>query len=119
MAYTEIEVSSLLPAGMPAVFDDKGFTIERIVHRAPVGGSVSREVVRSAPGTAALNRTKSRIAHNNKSFRGRGQKKQRTYVTSPADAIPRGTCNRCGLIGSHASPAKCIDALRSVIADLK
>jgi hypothetical protein len=51
-------------------------------------------------------------------YRGRG-KKGRVYIARPADAIPRGTCARCGLIGSHATPDECIDALRSVIADLK
>jgi hypothetical protein len=50
--------------------------------------------------------------------RGRA-KKERAYVARHADAIPRGMCKRCGLIGSHAMPAECIDALRSVIADLK
>jgi hypothetical protein len=50
------------------------------------------------------------------SRRGRG-KKGRTYITSLADAIPRGTCKRCGLIGDHsAGPDQCISALRDLLA---
>jgi hypothetical protein len=60
--YTGIEVSNLLPAGMPAVFDDKGFTIGRIIRWAPAGGSASSDVVRSVPGNAALIRTKCTIS---------------------------------------------------------
>jgi hypothetical protein len=44
---------------------------------------------------------------------GRGRaKKERCYVIRPGDAVPRGTCARCGLIGKHDSPAVCISSLR-------
>jgi hypothetical protein len=48
--------------------------------------------------------------------RGRA-KKERAYVARHADAIPRGMCKRCGLIGSHATAEMCIDALRDALAE--
>ncbi len=36
----------------------------------------------------------------------------------PLDAVPRGTCLKCGLRGQHATPAACIDALRDRLADV-
>jgi len=36
----------------------------------------------------------------------------------PKDAIPTGTCPRCGCIAYHATPTDCIDQLRDLIADL-
>lgn len=34
----------------------------------------------------------------------------------PVDAVPLGTCLRCGITGRHATPAACIDALRDRLA---
>ena len=36
----------------------------------------------------------------------------------PFDAIPCGTCLKCGLRGRHATPAECIRALRDRLADV-
>ena len=36
----------------------------------------------------------------------------------PEDAIPLGTCARCGRIADHATSEDCIDQLRGEIADL-
>jgi hypothetical protein len=37
----------------------------------------------------------------------------------PFDAIPCGTCLKCGLRGRHAGPGECIAALRDRLADLE
>jgi hypothetical protein len=37
----------------------------------------------------------------------------------PDDGVPLAMCWNCGLKGRHAKPGDCIDALRSVIADLE
>ena len=34
----------------------------------------------------------------------------------PFDAIPRAMCARCGMVGQHATPAACIEALRDRLA---
>jgi len=33
-----------------------------------------------------------------------------------SDAVPAGTCLRCGMVGPHPSFEDCIDALRSALA---
>ncbi len=35
-----------------------------------------------------------------------------------SDALPAGTCVRCGFIAKHATPQECIDFLRDRLADL-
>ena len=37
----------------------------------------------------------------------------------PNDGVPLAMCWNCGPKGRHAKPGDCIDALRSVIADLE
>ena len=48
-----------------------------------------------------------------------GKRRQRPRALPPAravDALPAGTCWRCGVVGEHVTAAACIDALRERLA---
>jgi hypothetical protein len=34
------------------------------------------------------------------------------------DALGQGTCQRCGILGEHATAGDCIEALRDALADV-
>lgn len=44
---------------------------------------------------------------------------KRLQAPLPGEGVPQGICRRCGLVGEHRDAAACIDALRSMVADLQ
>jgi hypothetical protein len=54
------------------------------------------------------------------SNKGRDKRAQRVIRVAPprvSDALPDGTCERCGIEGAHRDAAACIGALRDRLAD--
>ena len=52
-------------------------------------------------------------------LRARGRKGPKPVNETPTDAIPKGMCAACGIIGEHLTSEACIEALRSEIARLE
>ncbi len=44
--------------------------------------------------------------------RGALRGRQRLQKPQPGEGVKPGTCPKCGMIGKHATPAACIEALR-------
>jgi hypothetical protein len=56
------------------------------------------------------------VAADDRRRHGQKVRVRKTQPVDPRDAVPDGTCPRCGYPGPHKTPLECISALRARLA---